>query len=207
MPPSRYCRCMATWRARRRTRLWRRGARGERKVVLATSIAETSLTIPGIRVVVDSGMRRYAEFDPATGMSQLVTGKVSQAAADQRRGRAGRLSAGDCYRLWSEGTHASLTPANTSGNPARGSCAPGAGARLLGRRRREPGAGSIRRPRRRWRRHATCCGSSRQSMPPGASRRTAACSRSSACIRGSRTCWSSRAAWAPRIWPAIWRRS
>jgi ATP-dependent helicase HrpB len=83
---------------------------GERKVVLATSIAETSLTIEGIRIVVDSGMRRYSEFDPNTGMSRLVTGKVSQAAADQRRGRAGRLSAGDCYRLWSEGTHASLSP-------------------------------------------------------------------------------------------------
>ena len=85
-------------------------AAGLRKIVLATSIAETSLTIEGIRVVVDSGMRRYAEFDPATGMSRLVTGRVSQAAADQRRGRAGRLSEGDCYRLWSEGTHASLSP-------------------------------------------------------------------------------------------------
>jgi ATP-dependent helicase HrpB len=83
---------------------------GHRKIVLATSIAETSLTIEGIRVVVDSGLRRYAEFDPATGMSHLVTAKVSQAAADQRRGRAGRLSAGHCYRLWSEGTQASLAP-------------------------------------------------------------------------------------------------
>lgn len=81
---------------------------GQRKIVLATTIAETSLTIEGIRVVVDSGVRRYAQFDPATGMSRLVTGKISQAAADQRRGRAGRLSAGICYRLWSEGTHASL---------------------------------------------------------------------------------------------------
>jgi ATP-dependent helicase HrpB len=83
---------------------------GRRKIVLATSIAETSLTIEGVRVVVDSGLRRYAEFDPATGMSHLVTTKVSQAAADQRRGRAGRLSAGHCYRLWSEGTQASLAP-------------------------------------------------------------------------------------------------
>src|SRR5579859_3767294 len=81
-----------------------------RKVVLATTIAETSLTIEGIRVVVDAGLRRYAEFDPTTGMSHLVTAKVSQAAADQRRGRAGRLSPGVCYRLWSEGTHASLAP-------------------------------------------------------------------------------------------------
>ena len=83
---------------------------GQRKIVLATSIAETSLTIEGVRVVVDSGLRRYAEFDPATGMSRLVTAKVSQAAADQRRGRAGRLEAGTCYRLWSEGTQASLVP-------------------------------------------------------------------------------------------------
>ena len=85
-------------------------APGQRKIVLATSIAETSLTIEGIRVVVDSGLRRYAEFDPVTGMSRLVTGKVSQAAADQRRGRAGRLSSGICYRLWSQGTQASLAP-------------------------------------------------------------------------------------------------
>lgn len=83
---------------------------GRRKIVLATSIAETSLTIEGIRVVVDCGLRRYAEFDPTTGMSRLVTAKVSQAAADQRRGRAGRLSAGYCYRLWSEGTQATLAP-------------------------------------------------------------------------------------------------
>ncbi len=82
----------------------------QRKVVLATTIAETSLTIEGIRVVVDSGLRRYAEFDPASGMSHLVTSKVSQAAAEQRRGRAGRLSSGHCYRLWSEGTQAALVP-------------------------------------------------------------------------------------------------
>jgi ATP-dependent helicase HrpB len=85
-------------------------APGRRKVVLATSIAETSLTIEGIRVVIDAGLRRYSEFDPTTGMSHLVTGKVSQAAADQRRGRAGRLSEGHCFRIWSEGTHASLSP-------------------------------------------------------------------------------------------------
>jgi ATP-dependent helicase HrpB len=81
---------------------------GRRKIVLATSIAETSLTIEGVRVVVDSGLRRYAKFDPATGMSRLETEKLSQAAADQRRGRAGRLSSGACYRLWSEGVQATL---------------------------------------------------------------------------------------------------
>ena len=83
---------------------------GRRKVVLATSIAETSLTIEGVRTVIDAGLRRYSEFDPASGMTRLVTGKVSQAAADQRRGRAGRLASGTCYRLWSEGTQASLAP-------------------------------------------------------------------------------------------------
>ncbi len=85
-------------------------SRGQRKIVLATTIAETSLTIDGIRVVVDAGLRRYSEFDPSTGMSRLVTAKVSQAAADQRRGRAGRLSTGVCYRLWSEGSQSSLAP-------------------------------------------------------------------------------------------------
>ena len=83
---------------------------GERKIVLATTIAETSLTIEGVRIVVDAGLRRYSAFDPATGMSRLVTGKISQAAADQRRGRAGRLAPGVCYRLWSEGAQASLAP-------------------------------------------------------------------------------------------------
>ncbi len=83
---------------------------GRRKIVLATSIAETSLTIEGVRVVVDSGLRRYAQFDPAKGMSRLETEKLSQAAADQRRGRAGRLSTGTCYRLWSEGVQATLVP-------------------------------------------------------------------------------------------------
>jgi ATP-dependent helicase HrpB len=96
---------------------------GQRKVILATSIAETSLTIEGIRVVVDSGLRRYAEFDAATGMSHLVTAKVSQAAADQRRGRAGRISAGFCYRLWSEGTQASLS-AQTAPEIAHADLAP-----------------------------------------------------------------------------------
>lgn len=76
---------------------------GRRKLVLATSIAETSLTIEGVRVVVDSGWSRIPRFDPVSGMTRLVTVRVSRASADQRRGRAGRLEAGVCYRLWSEG--------------------------------------------------------------------------------------------------------
>lgn len=75
---------------------------GQRKVVLATSIAETSLTIDGVRVVVDCGLSRAPRFDPGSGMTRLVTQPVSRSGADQRRGRAGRLGPGVCYRLWSE---------------------------------------------------------------------------------------------------------
>jgi ATP-dependent helicase HrpB len=85
-------------------------APGTRKVVLATNIAETSLTIPGVRVVVDSGLARRALFDPVTGMSRLETQRISRASAEQRQGRAGRLGPGVCYRAWSEGAHASLAP-------------------------------------------------------------------------------------------------
>ena len=81
---------------------------GRRKVVLATSIAETSLTIEGIRVVVDAGWARQPRFDPRSGLSRLVTVRVSQDAAEQRAGRAGRLGPGVCYRLWSEATQCSL---------------------------------------------------------------------------------------------------
>jgi ATP-dependent helicase HrpB len=75
---------------------------GRRKVVLATSIAETSLTIEGVRVVVDGGLARVPRFDPASGLTRLATVRVSRAAADQRRGRAGRTEPGACYRLWDE---------------------------------------------------------------------------------------------------------
>lgn len=86
---------------------------GERKIVLATNIAETSLTIEGIRIVVDSGQERRSRFDPSTGMSRLELGSISRASADQRRGRAGRIQAGVCYRLWSEVEHGAL-PAQTA---------------------------------------------------------------------------------------------
>ena len=75
---------------------------GQRKIVLATAIAETSLTIEGIRVVIDAGQQRRAVFDPNSGMTRLVTGRVSKASAEQRKGRAGRIEPGVCYRLWSE---------------------------------------------------------------------------------------------------------
>jgi ATP-dependent helicase HrpB len=83
---------------------------GTRKIVLATSIAETSLTIEGVRVVVDSGLARVPRYDPATGLTQLVTVRVSRASADQRRGRAGRTEPGICYRLWNEAETRALEP-------------------------------------------------------------------------------------------------
>jgi ATP-dependent helicase HrpB len=88
--------------------------RSPRRVILATNIAETSLTLPRIRVVIDSGLVRRAVFDPVTSMSRLDTCRISRASAEQRSGRAGRVAAGHCYRLWSEGAHRSLaaqTPA------------------------------------------------------------------------------------------------
>lgn len=83
---------------------------GERKVVLATSIAETSLTVEGVRVVVDSGLMRVPRFSPRTGMTRLETVPVSRASADQRRGRAGRQGPGVCYRLWTEENNRRLAP-------------------------------------------------------------------------------------------------
>ena len=82
-------------------RVFERG--GRRKVILATSIAETSVTIEGISTVIDSGLMRVPRFRPASGMSGLVTLPLTQDRAEQRRGRAGRVRAGVCYRLWSEG--------------------------------------------------------------------------------------------------------
>ena len=82
--------------------------RGRRRIVVATNLAETSLTIEGVRIVVDSGLERRQTFDPATGMSRLETLRISRSSADQRRGRAGRTAPGACYRLWSESVHAGL---------------------------------------------------------------------------------------------------
>jgi ATP-dependent helicase HrpB len=83
---------------------------GKRKIVLATSIAETSLTIEGVRVVVDSGLMRTPRFEPDLGLTRLETVRVSQANADQRRGRAGRTEPGICYRLWEEAANGALSP-------------------------------------------------------------------------------------------------
>ncbi|MET7246596.1 ATP-dependent helicase HrpB [Methylobacterium sp. EM32] len=83
---------------------------GRRKVVLATSIAETSLTIEGVRVVVDSGLARVPVYEPDLGLTRLVTQRASRASVDQRRGRAGRTQPGVCYRLWAEAATGALEP-------------------------------------------------------------------------------------------------
>ncbi|MDE5445480.1 ATP-dependent helicase HrpB [Bradyrhizobium sp. CSA207] len=84
--------------------------KGTRKVVLATSIAETSLTIEGVRIVVDCGLARVPRYEPDIGLTRLETVRASRAAVDQRRGRAGRTEPGVCYRLWDEPQTASLAP-------------------------------------------------------------------------------------------------
>ncbi|MGE0643980.1 MAG: ATP-dependent helicase HrpB [Nitrospira sp.] len=88
----------------------RPAAQGARKVVLATSIAETSLTIEGVRVVIDGGLLRTSRFDPRSGLTRLETIRVTKDSADQRRGRAGRLEPGVCYRLWTEKEQTTLAP-------------------------------------------------------------------------------------------------
>ena len=85
-------------------------AQGRRKIVLATSIAETSLTIEGVRIVVDSGQSRVPRYEPGIGLSRLETVRVSRASADQRRGRAGRTEPGIAYRLWDEAASGALEP-------------------------------------------------------------------------------------------------
>jgi ATP-dependent helicase HrpB len=85
-------------------------AAGRRKVVLATSIAETSITIQGVRIVIDSGLARVPRYEPDVGLTRLETVRVSRASADQRRGRAGRTEPGLCLRLWDEPQTASLEP-------------------------------------------------------------------------------------------------
>lgn len=92
----------------------RPAASGTRKIVLASAIAQTSLTIEGVRVVIDSGLARVPKYEPQTGLTRLETVRVSRASADQRKGRAGRTEPGICYRLWDEAQSVSLPAAETA---------------------------------------------------------------------------------------------
>ena len=102
------CRCSANWRPAIRTQRCGPRKPGRRKIVLATNIAETSLTIDGVRIVVDAGLERRSLFDPASGMNRLEVQRISRASAEQRAGRAGRTAPGVCFRLWGEGAERSL---------------------------------------------------------------------------------------------------
>lgn len=87
-------------------------AEGQRKIILATAIAETSLTVEGVAAVVDCGFRRAPRFDPGSGLTRLATIRISRAAAEQRAGRAGRLGPGTVFRLWTEAAHRGLAAAD-----------------------------------------------------------------------------------------------
>ena len=148
-------------------------APGTRRIVLATNVAESSLTLPGVRAVVDTGLAREPRFDPNSGFTRLETVAISQASADQRAGRAGRLGPGDCYRLWpqSKRLEADRTPeiAQVELSAARA-------------RTRRVGIGRVAlarcaAARVRWRKRAICSTRSARSIAMAASRRSGgACS-------------------------------
>ena len=121
---------------------------GRRKVVLATSIAETSLTIEGVRVVIDSGLSRVPRYEPDVGLTRLETVRVSRAAADQRRGRAGRTEPGVCYRLWDEPQTGALEPYRAAGNSVGRSLILRARSGAMGRKRSRPSSPFSTRRRR-----------------------------------------------------------
>ena len=180
---------------------------GKRKVVLATSIAETSITIEGVRIVIDSGLARVPRYEPDVGLTRLETVRVSRAAADQRRGRAGRTEPGVCYRLWDEPQTASLEPyarpeilaADLSGlllDLAQwGTADPGMLAFL------DPP------PRVRWPRRERCSPNSERSTRTAASPAKAASCARCRCRRGLRAWWSTLERPAPARSPPTSRRS
>ena len=94
---------------------------GRRKAVVATNVAETSLTIDGVRLVIDSGLARIARFDPYRGINTLLVENISRASADQRAGRAGRTAPGVCLRLWTEARTRRPTRARVARGPPAGS--------------------------------------------------------------------------------------
>ena len=166
---------------------------GRRKVVLATSIAETSLTIEGVRIVVDSGLARVPRYEPDVGLTRLETVRVSRAAADQRRGRAGRTEPGVCYRLWDEPQTASLEAYARPEILSSDLSVLRARSRRLGRGAGGARRSSIRRRRARSPRRARCSPSSARSTTAASPRRATRCA-ACRCRRGSPAWWSMRRA-------------
>ena len=161
---------------------------GRRKIVLATNIAETSLTIDGVRIVVDAGLERRSLFDPASGMNRLEVQRISRASAEQRAGRAGRTAPGVCLPALGRGRGAQSRGLCAAGSLRGGSRAAGAGPRGVGHGSRMRCAGWMRRRPRRSPARAICCAGSARWMPPAKSPRMAARCRNFRRIRGWRTC-------------------
>ena len=165
----------------------------KRKAIIATNVAETSLTIEGVRVVIDSGLARIARFDPRRGINTLLVEKISRASADQRAGRAGRTAPGRCLRLWTEREHSERAAQELAGSETprpRRSRAHAEGERH--RRHRQTFAGSSRRSRERWRARSSC---SAISARFGAKTRS---------LRSGGGCWRSRSIRVTR--GCCWRR-
>ena len=197
----RYRRALRRARSREQDRAISPAPPGRRKVVLATSIAETSLTIEGVRVVIDSGLSRVPRYEPDVGLTRLETVRVSRAAADQRRGRAGRTEPGVCYRLWDEPQTASLEPyarPEILSADLSSSCSISrSGARPIPASLRS----SIRRHGRARRGAGACWPSSAPSTPSGRITEEGRKLRRSHCRRGSRAWWSMPRPKAPANWP------
>ena len=179
---------------------------GRRRIVLATAIAETSITLDGVSVVVDAGLSRRAEFDLAAGVTHLVTHRASQAAAAQRAGRAARQGPGVAYRLWEEAAHPGPRGVRSARDADRRPRAAGAGAGAVGRRR--SGLARLARPAAaapRCRRRASGWRSSARSTAKGAS--PSAAGRSPRCrwSRGRRRCCCSARSMARRARRRSWR--
>ena len=156
-----------------------------RRVVLATSIAETSLTVPGVRIVVDGGWRRAPRLDPATGLTRLATLRICRAAAEQRAGRAGREAPGVAIRLWTPALHRGLPAFDRPEILEAELVVAGAGLRRLGHaacRSAVPGPAARRA---RWPPPRRCCGTGRADRR-ARSPSSAGAWRSSARIRGWR---------------------
>ena len=162
---------------------------GRRKLVLATSIAETSLTLDGVRIVVDSGLARRPRYDRAAGLTRLVTERASQAAVAQRAGRAGRQGPGRVYRLWEEAATAEPAALRPARNPRGGPVGAAARLRDLGRRRSAHAALARSAARRRDRRGAASgCSRSARSTRRAGRPRMAAPSPICRCRRASPIC-------------------
>ena len=162
---------------------------GTRKLVLASAIAETSLTLDDVRIVVDSGLARRPRYDRGAGLTRLVTERASRAAVTQRAGRAARQGPGVAIRLWEEAANCVAARPRSAGDTGSRPVEPAADLPAVGRERSRPACrSSTRRPRRRWPRRGNGWRGWARSMATAISPRMAAPSPPSRWSRASRTC-------------------